>query len=233
MIVAIHQPNYIPWIGYFYKMVKADTFVFLDTVQFSKGSFQNRNRIKTPNGVQWLTQPVLHKSASFRNTSGVEFTESNWRDVHLRTLSLNYRRAKAYDDFFPRLQQAYSANHSSKLADFNIALIEQVCAWLGLTTRFVRASALRAEGSSTELLANICQKLGADTYLSGAGGMQYQDEAVFRTLGIDLVYSDFSHPVYPQLWGEFFEGLSIVDLLLNCGEESGRFLACPPAEVAR
>ena len=225
MIVAIHQPNYIPWIGYFYKMLKADTFVFLDNVQFSRGSFQNRNRIKTANGLLLLTQPVPHSRGDYPVTNEVEFANPRWPEDHVKVMSQSYRRARGYDYFFERLQEAYLTNQSQKLADFNIGLTQQIASWLGLNTRTVRASELEVEGKSTRSLASICRALGATAYLSGTGGQNYLDEDVFNVSGIELMYSDFAHPRYPQLWGEFTPNLSIIDLLLNCGEDSAEVLA--------
>ena len=222
--VAIHQPNYIPWIGYFCKILKADTFVFLDNVQFSRGGYANRNKINAPNGPIWLTQPVPHKKGTYQVTDEVEFSDSTWKQVHLNLISRYYRRAGAYDRFFERLKDAYLKNESCKLVDFNIALIQQITTWLGLATKFVRASELGVRGRPPWLNPSICQAVGASTYLSGMGGKHYQDESAFEALGIELVYSDFQHPTYPQLSSEFTPNLSIIDLLLNCGDESAQIL---------
>jgi hypothetical protein len=226
MIVAIHQPNYLPYAGFFYKMLKADVFVILDNVQFSRGGYINRNRIKNPSGPVWLTQPVPHKKETYQIINQIEMPGPAWKREHLNTISKYYRRARAFDTFFPRLKDAYMSIESNNLADFNAALIAQLASWLGVTTRLVRASELPPyEGSATTLNANICRVLGADIYLCGTGARAaYMEDEVFKDMGIGLMYSDFQHPVYPQLWGEFTPNMSIVDMLLNCGEESAEII---------
>ena len=233
MIVAIHQPNYIPWLGFFDKILTADVFVFLDHVQFSRGSVENRNRIKTTNGAKWLTQPVHRKDATFPPMNEVELADSTWKNLHLKTISQYYTRANAYANFFHRIQQAYLSTDTKNLVDFNIDLIQHIASWLGLTSTFVRASSLEVNGSSTALLTNICQVLGADIYLSGIGAKQYLDERVFEEVGINVIYSNFQHPTYSQPWGDFVPNLSILDLLLNCGEESLAILSEREAVSAR
>jgi len=221
MIVAIHQPNYIPWLGYFYKIYKSDIFVFLDNVQFTKNSFQNRNKIKTPQGPIWLTEPILMKGRFGQLTNEVEFNNRiPWREKHLKTLEMNYKKAKYFDKYFPKLQKVYFKKEWKKLVDFNIELIKFICNELGLNKRFEIASELEANGKATNLLVDICKRIGADVYLSGRGGQKYQREDIFNNAGINVVYSNFKHPTYPQLWGEFEPNLSVLDLLFNCGPES-------------
>jgi len=221
MIVAIHQPNFIPWLGYFYKIYKSDVFVFLDNVQFTKNSFQNRTRVKASQGPIWLTEPVLTKGRFGQLTNEVEFNNSiPWRKKHLRTLEVNYKKSSHFDNFFSKLQEIYFKKEWKMLVEFNIELTKFVCSELGFKKRFEIASKLGVTGKATELLINICKKLGADVYLSGSGGRKYQREELFRKAGIKVIYSDFKHPIYPQLWGSFEPNLSIIDLLLNCGEQS-------------
>jgi len=225
MIIAIHQPNYMPWLGYFYKICKSDIFVFLDNVQFSKNSFQNRTRIKTPTGSIWLTEPVLTKGRFGQLTNEVEFNNNlPWRKKHLKTLEVNYKKSKYFDSFFLKLKQTFLKKEWKRLVEFNVELIKLICNELGFKRYFVFASELQVKGSGTELLVDTCKRLGADTYFSGSGGKKYQKEEAFKKAGIKVVYSDFKHPEYPQLWGSFEPNLSIVDLLFNCGKESTNIL---------
>lgn len=227
MVVAIHQPNFIPWLGYFYKMAHAQQFVFLDTVQYAKRSFINRNRIKSKSGPIWLTVPVCTKDRFDQAISDAEMDwNHNWQRKHLHTLTINYHRAPFFDEVFPLLECRYTSNGSiNKLDDFNISIITTICRYLGLCPTLIRASELDVQGKSTDLLVNICAKLGASTYLAGAGAVKYQEDEKFATAGILVQYSSFQPIKYNQLWGEFVENLSIVDVLMNCGQFTRELLS--------
>jgi hypothetical protein len=224
VIVAIHQPNFLPWLGYFHKMKNSEIFVFLDNVQFTKNSFQNRVKIKTSQGAAWLTVPVLHSFGQSTNEVRINKRE-NWREKHLKTFKLNYKKSGYFDPVFELLRSIYLRTEWETMAEFNIALIRRICEYLEITTTFVSASSLDLRGAKTELLIEIVRKVNGDTYLSGKGGAGYQDEERFRNESIRLIYDSFDHPKYPQLWNDFINGLSIVDLLFNCGPESVKYLA--------
>jgi hypothetical protein len=217
-IVGIHQPNFLPWLGYFYKIIKSDTFVFLDNVQFSKNSFQNRVKIKTINGPTWLTLPIMHNYGQLTKDVYINNKEK-WRDKHLRTMETNYRKTPFYNNIIDILKDIYSNNNWQLMTEINISLILAICKYLNIERTFIRSSALSVSGNSGELLINIVKKLNGSIYLSGQGGRKYQDSAKFKQAGITLSYTDFEHPVYPQKWGAFSEGLSIIDLLFNCGQD--------------
>ena len=226
-IIAIHQPNYIPWLGYFYKMAHCDIFVYLDTVQYPRGqSFSPRNRIKTPNGVQYLTIPIRTPEGKQGKVkfNEVSFADEKWKQKHLRTIEMNYGRAPYFEQIF----ELYKAGITSadRFLDLNINLIESFATYLDIKTERIRLSELLNEvRGKTLLIVDICKALEVDTYLSGqGGGREYNDETILDENGIELIYSDFRHPVYPQLWGEFEPGLSIIDLLFNCGLHSKAFL---------
>lgn len=221
MIAAIHQPNYLPWLGVFYKMAVSDVFVFLDNVQYTKEGFVNRNRIKTPQGAQWLTVDVLTKGRLEQQILDVEINNQvAWAKNHWKTISMNYSRVPHFSDYKTELESVY-LQRWDKLADLNLTLARLMCGMLGLTEiRFVRASGLGVSGESTALLVDICRKVGADTYLSGFSGAKYMDESLFDQENIKVVHYDFHHPVYRQQWGEFIPNLSIIDLLFNEGENS-------------
>ncbi|MBS1801649.1 MAG: WbqC family protein [Acidobacteria bacterium] len=217
---AIHQPNYIPWLGYFFKMANSDKFVFLDTVVYPSGSFVNRNSIKTPTGPAWLTIPVLTSGRSGQLIGEVETDNTHpWAKRHLATLRGNYSRAPYFKEIQALLEPLYSADTgtTTSLADFNIGVIYAIATCLGLRTEFIRASRLNVSGHKTDLLLDICQAVGAEIYLAGTGAKSYQEDSKFEDAGITPVYSSFSQPRYTQRFGEFVGNLSIVDVLMNCG----------------
>lgn len=221
MIVAIHQPNYLPWLGYFYKMSRCNIFVMLDNVQYTKDGFINRNKIKTSQGAIWLTIGVLTKGHYGQHISEVELNNNvPWSSIHQKSLSQNYSKAPYFRNYISFFEDIYRRKWE-RLADLNEALIGVICEVLGIKdVKFVRASELNVSGQGTELLVNICQAVGADTYLSGPSGQKYMDEGLFEKENISLRYSDFQHPTYTQLWGDFIPNMSIIDLLFNEGEKS-------------
>ena len=223
MIAAIHQPHYIPWLGYVDKIDRADVFCFLDNVQYKKNDWQNRNRIKTSAGGQWLTLPVRFRFPQRINE--VEINNSvNWGRKHLQTLITNYRRAPHFESTIEVFQQVYAAQWRY-LSDVNIEIVSRLTAQLGIKNKkTVRASALSRSDDPNERLIEICRALGCDTYLAGADGAKHMDLACFENSGITVVFQEFTHPVYPQLYGDFVSHLSAVDLLFNCGPESLRIL---------
>ncbi|MGA8493604.1 MAG: WbqC family protein [Terriglobales bacterium] len=221
MRVAISQPTYLPWIGYLDLIDQVDTFVFLDNVQFEKQSWQQRNRIKTPTGLQWLTVPVL-----FRGRFGQLINETEIRDLgfwrnHLRAIELNYRRAPFFDDYFEELSSRLTESCSSKalIADLDVHLIEWFVHRLGIRTRLLRSSELGQRGRRTELLANICASLGAKEYVSPLGSASYllQESHVLLEKGIDVVFQHYEHPQYRQLFPPFCPYASVLDLIFNEG----------------
>ena len=224
MIIAIHQPNFLPWFGYFHKMAQADRFVLLDSVAFTKGGYTNRVKVKAAGGAQWLTVPVLTKGKLGQIVAEVACSDGvDWRKKVRAALETNYRGCP---HFQPAAGKIFGVLGSSRenLAEMNIRLIECVAGELGITTPMIRSSRIPASGQATQLLIAICQELGADTYLSGRGGLKYQEDEAFRAARIDLRVDSFEHPRYPQAFGEFTAGLSIVDLLFNCGPGSARVL---------
>ncbi len=222
-IVSIHQPNFVPWIGYFYKIVNCDVFVFLDNVQYTKNSFINRNKIKTPQRDRWLTVPVSFKFGQLINEVKIN-NNIQWRKKNLRTIEINYKKAPHFDAIYDLLKSACFRNQWELLTDLNIKLIDTICQFLDLRVKTIRASTLGFNTSSTDLLIKIIEKLNGKTYLSGKGGANYQDEEKFKQNGISLLYTDFIGPIYPQLYGDFIPNLSIIDLLFNCGKESLKYV---------
>ena len=223
MIVSIHQPNFLPWIGFFSKVLQSDVFVLLDNVQYTKNSFINRNRIKTPQGVKWLTVPVRTKARFGQLIKEVEINKNvDWRQQHLKTLEMCYKRSKFFGLIFKNITDIYYKCSWSNLAVFNIELLNWLFSLLEINTKIILASQLNVKGKGTDLLINIVKAVNGDTYLSGFGGVNYQNEELFKINGIKLRYYEFSHPIYPQLWGDFVPNLSIIDLLFNCGPSFSR-----------
>jgi hypothetical protein len=226
-IAAIHQPNYIPWLGYFFKIAHSDKFVFLDIAAYSCGSFVNRNSIKTPNGSAWLTIPVLKSGRFGQLISEVETSDIQpWARRHLATLQSNYGRAPYFKEILGLLEPHYRAatDNRKSLSDFNIEVICSIATYLHVNTQFIRASELNVSGHKTELLLDICRVVGATTYLAGTGGKSYQEDEKFENAGITPLFSSFSQRSYSQLFGGFVGNLSIVDVLMNCGHLGTRRL---------
>jgi hypothetical protein len=221
-ILAMHQPNYLPWPGYLHKMAACDVFVYLDSVQFPRGqSFAARNRIKGPNGAEWLTVPVRKPTAVDGKAPylDVEFAEDGWRDKHLARIRDRYRRAPAFDEVFPLYEAALG--QGERFVDVTIPLLETFAGYLGIETRRVRLSDLEGGfGQRSDLIVGLCGALGADVYLSGGGARSYNDEQLMRQHGIALRYDEYQYPSHPQLWGEFVPNLSVVDVLFNCGQDA-------------
>jgi hypothetical protein len=219
MIAAVHQPQFMPWLGYLDKIVRSETFAFLDNVQFKKNEFQNRNKIKTAQGWMWLTVPVLYKYPEHIDEVKIN-DRADWRKKHVRTLAINYQKAPYFHDIFPEVERFY-AGDSASIAEVNRESVLMLLGLLGLDRKIVITSALgHLPEEPSERLAAICESLGADTYLSGAGGRAYLDLEPFNKKGITVVFQEFKHPVYPQLYGDFIPNLSLLDLLFNCGPDS-------------
>jgi len=227
-IVAVHQPNYMPWLGYFDKMLACDDFIFLDDALTSNNSFINRNRIKQHGGELWLTIPCRQHLSDPINQ--VTYADAKWPKKHLKTIQQYYGKAKYFKDYFPTLEAILTAP-PAKLAELNIKLIRQFADWLGIRCATHLSSDLRPEGTSDDRLVSLVQLLRGHVYLSGKGGANYQSEEKYRQAGIRLVYQSFRPPTYPQLGGEFVLGLSVLDLLFNCGPDARGILEASGREA--
>lgn len=223
--VAIMQPTYLPWIGYFDMMEQCDLFLFLDCVQFDRRSWQQRNRIKTANGETWLTVPVLSKGRRDQKICDVEIERGgDFPAKHVRTLQHAYGRAQArtphLEDFSAVLEEP-----RTHLADLNVALIEHLRGAFGIATPTVRSSTLDGAGQRVERLVSLCEAVGATTYLSPRGSHGYiEEDNRFGKHGIELRYHAYEHPTYRQLHGDFVSHMSAVDLVLNEGADAGNIL---------
>jgi len=217
--VAIHQPHYLPWLGYLAKWCAADVFVFLDTVQYEKNGWQNRNRIRTAAGAHWLTVPVHAHLGTPIAEVPVDATQP-WRARHLRAIEHAYARAAHLATHHAGLRALLDVQWT-QLARLAVASAEWLARALGITTPVRLASSLGVDGEdATGRLVEICKAVGADTYLAGGHGTRYMDAERFRAAGIRVLYQHYEHPVYAQQHGEFVPFLSGVDLLLTHGDES-------------
>jgi hypothetical protein len=221
MLVAIHQPQYLPWLGYFDKMDQADCFVLLDNVQYKKNEWQNRNRVKTAAGPAWLTVPV-HYSFPAR-IDQVAIGGGPWRRKHAAALEACYGRTSHWSIAKSFWNEFYRSEWEA-LAVLNAAALEWLRQSLGIDTPLYWASELEPEQGPTRRLVDICRKLGADAYLSGVDGAKYMEMELFDAAGIEVVFQDFVHPDYPQQFGSFSSHLSALDLVFNCGSYSGDIL---------
>lgn len=231
MILTIHQPEHLPWIGFFDKMRQADLFVLLDTTQFAKDDVQNRNRIKARAGSTWLTVPVFKKGVPDQLIEQVEICNNrDWRRRCWNLLVDSYRDAPYFAEHRPFFQDLYTREWS-QLVELNVTIIRYLAEHLGMRIPLVLASELGiyAHGP-TRVNLSICRALGADTYLSGVNGRRYLDLEQYAAHNITVIFQEFTHPTYPQLWGEFIPNLSVIDLLFNCGPRCLEILtrAIPP-----
>jgi hypothetical protein len=226
MIVTIHQPEHLPWLGFFDKMRQADVFVLLDTTQFAKDDFQNRNRIKAAKGATWLTVPVYKKGRTSQLIKDVEIcNDRSWGNQHWSLIYQNYKDAPHFDEHRPFFEALYGRQWES-LNDLNIHIIRYLASQLGLSTRIITASEMSIyEQGATRVNFAICRQLSARVYLSGAYGKEYLDETPFALHNCEVRYQNFHHPVYPQQWGEFLSHMSAIDLLFNCGDRSLEIIA--------
>jgi len=217
--VAIHQPNFLPWLGYFHKIWVSDVFVFLDDVEYTKNGYINRNRIKTPQGEQWMTVPVIYSGRSKQKINETEIfnPEKSLKKV-LATIEMNYKKTPYFTDYYEGFRDIMKKEQLS-LFKLNIALIHWICESLDIKTEIRISSEIGIiEEDATKRLIKICNKLAATTYVSGFGGQKYQEEDQFNKAGIQLVTSGFKQQEYKQLWGEFIPFMSTLDALFNTGQ---------------
>jgi hypothetical protein len=220
VIASIHQSAYLPWLGYFDRIASSDVFIVLDSVQYEKNSFINRNRIKTARGPLWLTVPVSARGHFQTTLMDLEIDNcKDWKSKHLRSIAQNYRKAPYFHGRFERLTQTYNFE-DRLLTELCFRQLEFWLEQLQIPTRILRASKMNANGRKSELICNLCSEVGATTYLSGPLGRNYLDEDQFSVAGITVRYHDYVHPQYSQLFGAFMPALSVVDYWLNSDDLS-------------
>jgi hypothetical protein len=224
VVVTIHQPEHLPWLGFCHKAAQADLFVLLDVVQFRKNYFQNRNRILGPNGPMWVTVPVLLKGHTEKTIAEMEIHNGvPWAHKWWSSLEHSYGRQPHFRDY-AAFFEGLTGQSWRYLADLNEAIIRFLLTSLEIGCPIVRASTLGVSGARSALLLDICRRVGAKTYLAGRHGRDYLDEALFADGGVAVRYHEFDHPVYDQGSDTFVANLSSVDLLLRYGAESRQFV---------
>ncbi|MGC8483930.1 MAG: WbqC family protein [Thermodesulfobium sp.] len=226
-VIAILQSNYIPWKGYFDIIGMSDEFVLYDDVQYTKGDWRNRNKIKTPNGTEWLTLPVNSKG---RLTQGLKIQEvtikdPSWGHHHWKTISQNYSKAPFFKEYSPFFADFYLKNTETLLSQVNYQLIKIVCHILDIKTRLSWSIDYSLSEDKNLRLVEICQQLQATHYLSGPAAKSYLDEALFKKNNIDVLWMDYSgYPEYTQLYPPFEHGVSIIDLIFNEGAQAQKYM---------
>jgi hypothetical protein len=222
--VAIIQSNYIPWKGYFDIIRRVDHFLLYDDVQYTRGDWRNRNQIKTPQGLHWLTIPTA-RGTLHRNICEIQISDETWPEQHWKTIRHNYRKAPCFDKCESFFANLYGRATSNMLSDVNYLFLSEICGFLGIKTRLEFSMNYQSTAGRTERLVDLCRQLGATKYVSGPSAKDYLDERLFTAVGIDVEYMDYSqYPCYRQLHGAFCHNVSIVDLILNEGRGAGRFI---------
>lgn len=222
--VAICQSNYLPWKGYFDLMHDVDVFVFYDDVQYTKNDWRNRNKIKTPQGVQWLTIPV--GSHCHCRICDVKLQDSYWQKQHWKTLVQRYGKALHFEVYREFLEDVYLRRQWASLSELNQYLIVTIAHdYLGLTTRFANSSQFHSAGTRQARILRLLQEIGADTYVSGPAAKAYLDTREFDVNGIRVLWKDYSgYPEYPQLYPPFEHAVTILDLLFHTGQSATQYI---------
>jgi hypothetical protein len=238
MIVTVHQPHFLPWLGYLHRMAQADLFIVLDHVQFERRNYQNRTMIRFDGEARWLTVPVEQRSqkeriGEKRIDNSLHGTPRWWSPGHFQTIRQAYRDAPFAGDYAPALRRIFETRWE-RLVELNAAALEFLRDAFGIRTPLVRSSELDVPGAKSELILNLCRAVGADTLLAGLGGSRdYLDKAGFERQGVRIAYQEFAHPVYRQCGASpFIPGLSSIDLLLNCGPAAGDLLRNENVRIA-
>lgn len=220
MIVSGHQPNYLPWLGFFDKIKRSDVFIIEDDVQFERQGFTNRNKIMTPDGVRWLSVPVEHanKPLLINEVKIANKAEPNWGQRHWLTLKHSYCKTPFWNDYCGFFEDTYSSSWTM-LIDLNMHLIKGIMGFLEIKTPLIMSSSLGAKGKKSELIIAQCKKVGADVQLAGNGGREYIDCKRFEEENIQLIFQEFKHPLYNQTHEGFVPNLSVVDFLFCAGKK--------------
>jgi hypothetical protein len=223
--VAILQSNYIPWKGYFDMIAYVDEFILFDDVQYTRRDWRNRNKIKTPRGEQWLSVPVQVKGKYDQKINEAKIDGYKWQQAHWSIIKQNYINAKFFDEIASWLEPLYKNNNYSNLSIMNSNFIEAICSYLSINTVISNSSDYELFEGRTERLINICKQADATEYISGPSAKDYMDDTLFVANNIKLTWFEYSgYSEYPQLWGDFNHGVSILDLLFNCGKDSPKYM---------
>lgn len=221
--ICIHQPDFVPYLGFFQRLLMSQHFILLDDVQFIRRGWQHRDRIKGRNGPVWLTL-ALRRGDYHQLINEVELSnDPNWIADNLNLLRECYGKARRFPEVFPRVEAIYRAGHC-RMIDFNCALLDLAMEYFDISKSMSRASEYDINATSSARLLALVQARQGDTYLTGTGSRDYLDEEMFQTAGVQVMWQDFRHPVYPQLYGDFEPMLSCLDVLFNCGRDAASVL---------
>jgi hypothetical protein len=222
--VVAHQAEFLPYIGFFHRLLKADLFIIADDVQYEKQNFQNRNRIKTVGGEKWITASLTKHPVETKINEIFLSRKIDWRTEHLCLIKENYRKAPFFKQIYPYIEELY-AYESEKLIEFNINSLRLLCRLFDIKINTILSSSLNIQGKKNDLVADMLKKVGASAYISGDGAKKYFDPKPFEAVGVNVIWQNFSHPVYPQIHGDFLPYMSSIDLLFNCGiDESQKII---------
>lgn len=220
MILTAHQPVYLPWIGLFHKIWLADTFVLFDKVQYLPKEWMNRNYIKTESGRLLLTVPVLKKGFLNSTVDSLKINNNlDWKRKHFKSIQLAYKKSKYYRDYIEVVENIYNKDWVY-LSDLNSHIIKIFLDILNIKVKFLKASDFNFEGKKSNLVLDMCKKLGAKKYIFGSQGKNYAEKEIFSKSNIDIYFQSYNHPIYNQTQGSFISNLSIIDLIFNCGANS-------------
>ncbi len=223
--VAILQSNYIPWKGYFDLIASVDEFILYDDMQYTRRDWRNRNKIKTPHGLKWLTVPVKVKGKYSQKIAETEIDGDKWAVSHWNSIVMNYQRSQFFSEISERFAPIYKKSKHNYLSMLNRELIETICQFLGIKTIIRSSSEFNLISGKTERLADLCKQTDATEYVSGPSAKEYLNEDIFNELGIKVGWFEYAGYIeYPQLWGEFSHEVTILDLLFNCGPHSPKYM---------
>lgn len=223
--VAVLQSNYIPWKGYFDLIAAVDEFILYDDMQYTRRDWRNRNKIKTPQGLKWLTVPVKVKGKYHQRICETEIDGKQWATLHWKTITQNYRRAKYFEEIADLLEPFYRHYQNVYLSDLNRELIGIICHYLGIDTKVTTSMEYTLIDGKTERLADLTVQASGTEYVSGPAAKNYIDARVFEEKGLNLTWFEYGdYPEYFQLWGDFEHGVTIFDLLFNCGRDAPRYM---------
>lgn len=223
--VAILQSNYIPWKGYFDMIAAVDEFILYDDMQYTRRDWRNRNQIKTPQGVQWLTVPVKVKGKYHQTIRETEIDGADWAKSHWKSFCQHYAKANNFNDIAAWLEPLYLHETFTHISSLNHCFIEAICKYLAIKTPIKYSWEYTLLDGKTERLADLCAQAGGTEYISGPSAKDYIVEQIFVDRGIKLTWFDYAgYPEYPQLWGEFTHYVTILDLLFNCGKEAHQYM---------
>jgi hypothetical protein len=223
--VAILQSNYIPWKGYFDLIAAVDEFILYDEMQYTKRDWRNRNQVKTPQGLKWITVPVKVRGRYFQKINDTEIDGDGWAQDHWRSIVANYKKAPNFVEVSEWLSPFYLERKYEYLSDLNKDLIVAICENLGINTKISSSTDYELVDGQSERLVSLCKQAGGREYISGPSAKNYIDEAVFTDLDVKLTWFDYEgYPEYPQLWGDFIHTVSIIDLIFNCGAKAPLYM---------